>query len=180
MQIKHRVNLIDLIKFYNLQDLPCAEIGVAEGYFSHDMLNWGIPKLYMVDNWGHIKNVTGDGNFDDTWHNKNYTAAVERVKKFGEKAVILRGLSVDMAAQIPDKSLGLVYLDANHSYEGVTADLNAWIDKVVDGGIIAGHDYLSPQYGVYKAVQDFCKGKYGVHIIPEIKQEDAGFYFIKK
>jgi len=180
MQIKHRVNLIDLLKFYNLHNLPCAEIGVAEGFFSHDMLNWGIAKLYMVDNWGHIPNVTGDGNFDKTWHDKNLQKAVDRVAKFGEKAVILRGLSVEMAKQVPDNSLGLVYIDANHSYDGVMADLQAWQPKVVQGGIIAGHDYLSPQYGVKKAVTDFCNGRYGVYTIPELKQEDAGFYFINK
>lgn len=178
--IKHRSQLYTLIQSQDLTHLPCAEIGVAEGYFSSDMLAWGIPKLYMVDNWGHIKGVTGDGNFKQSWHDLNYMKAVKRIQKFGEKAVILRGLSTKMATLVADNSLALVYLDANHSYEGVLADLEAWLPKLVTGGIMAGHDYLSKDYGVEKAVKEFCKGRFAPITIPEIKTEDAGFYFIKK
>ncbi len=34
-----------------------------------------------------------------------------------------------------------VFLDADHSYDGVLRDLNAWWPKVVNGGYIGGHDW---------------------------------------
>ena len=50
MEIQHRTELTDLLKFYDLP-LTAAEIGIAEGYNSADLLNAGIEKLYMVDAW---------------------------------------------------------------------------------------------------------------------------------
>jgi cephalosporin hydroxylase len=103
---------------------------------------------------------------------------MNRVKHLKERVTVLRGLSVEMAAQIPDNSLGLVYLDAGHDYDSVMADLNAYYPKLVKGGIMAGHDYLNTAYGVKQAVTDFAaKHGFEVHLIPEHKDEDAGFLF---
>lgn len=176
MVIKHRSQLNKIIDL----SLPAAEIGVAEGLFSRDMLAWGLPKLYMVDNWGRIPGAFGDGDSPDEWHFANYANAKKIVKPFGNKAVFLQGLSAEMANEVRDNSLGLVYIDACHTYECVTADLKAWLPKLVKGGIMAGHDYLMPEYGVYQAVKDFTRNKYQVHLIPENEKKDAGFYFIKQ
>lgn len=177
MEIQFRKDINKLINI----SLPCAEIGCAEGNFSADMLGWGIAKLYMVDNWGHIPNITGDGNFPQSWHDENFRQAKERVAKYGERAVFLKGLSTAMAAHVPDNSLGLVYIDCDHSFQGVLNDLNAWYPKVIQDGIIAGHDFLAPQYQVRRAVEHFVKDKnISVHTIPELKEDDAGFWFQKK
>jgi len=153
-----------------------AELGVAEGYHSAEMLANGVEKLYMVDAWTTLSG-RGDGASPQEWHDMNMNAALARVEKYGDKAVILRGTTFEMAEKVPDNSLGLLYLDANHTYEGVTADLQQWFPKLVNGGVCAGHDYLSFQYGVWQAVHDFFKGK--IHTIKETKDEDAGFWFIK-
>ena len=111
-----------------------AEVGVAEGRFSFDMLNWGFKKLYMIDVWDQIPGQKGDASMPPTWHAKNFEGAKQRVKPFGDKAVMLKGFSKDMAANIPDGSLDFVYLDGNHNYDGVTEDLNAYLPKVKKGG----------------------------------------------
>ena len=55
-----------------------------------------------------------------------------------------------------------VYLDADHSYEAISKDLQALKEKVVAGGMIICNDYTawSPLearfYGVPKAVHEFC------------------------
>lgn len=178
MNVKHRSELPALVKSLGLP-MVAAELGVAEGYFSNDLLEGGIEKLYLVDAWATI-GVRGDGGNPQGWHDKNMNDAIKRVSKHGDKAIICRGLTTDMCHLVPDNSLGLLYLDAGHSYEAVMADLRAWFPKVVDGGVIAGHDYLSPQYGVYDAVRDFTEGKFKVYTIPENQPEDAGFLFINK
>ncbi len=176
-EIEYRKDLIDLLKFYKLP-LVAAELGCAEGLFSKDLMDSGLDKLYMCDNWGTIEGITGDGNFPQEWHDNNYAQAMERVK--GLNVQVLRGRTAEMAIHVPDKTLGMVYIDAGHTYEAVTADLNAWYSKVVDGGIIAGHDYLMPQYGVYEAVRDFTKDKMiQVHTIHEKQVCDSGFWFVK-
>jgi hypothetical protein len=175
MQIKYRNDLHKIIDL----SLPAAEVGVAEGLFSRDMLAWGLPKLYMVDNWARIPGAYGDGDSPDEWHEANLANVKKLTSPYGDKAVILRGLSVEMAKQVPDNSLGLVYLDACHTFECVTADLTAWLPKLVMGGVMAGHDFLMPHYGVQGAVKLFTKGRYNVNLIPENEKKDAGFYFIK-
>lgn len=62
------------------------------------------------------------------------------------------GLSWEIAARYADKSLDFVFLDADHHYESIRKDIDAWLPKVKRGGIIAGHDF-SPEFeGVIRAV----------------------------
>ena len=102
------------------------------------------------------------------------------------RRLILRGLSSEMIKQIPDDSLIFAYLDGDHSYEGCLADLKAIYSKVKSGGIIAGHDYLSPQYGVNKALKQylFWTDKYtleDVHVTYEDGDNSmVSFWFVKK
>lgn len=178
MTIQYRRQLVDLLRHLNLP-LIGAELGVAEGLFSRDLLEAGLEKLYCVDVWEHVPKVRGDANSSKLWHEINFREAKKRLKPFGDKAVILKGKTVDMAVNVPNGSLGLLYIDADHSYEGVTRDLNHWVCKVVTGGVVALHDYEAPEYGVKQAVLDYCNGRYEIKLLPEDKKEDAGAFFIK-
>lgn len=60
------------------------------------------------------------------------------------------------ASKIRDHSLDLVFIDADHSYESVFADIVAWRPKVRVGGILCGHDYGGKFDGVKKAVDLLC------------------------
>lgn len=179
MKLKYRKDIPLLMKELGLPMIG-VECGVAEAFHSNDLLTGGLEKLYSVDTWSTIPGQSGDGGSNQEWHDKNYKAAMKRLEPHGEKSIILRGMSEAMSIKVPDNSLGLVYLDADHSYEGVFKDLTVWIHKLVDGGIMASHDYEAKQYGVKKAFHDFCNGKFKIHTIPEDKDEDAGCYFINK
>jgi hypothetical protein len=175
MEIKHR---IDLIKLLPKNPITC-EIGVAEGNFSRDICQqWKPTKHYLVDNWGTLSG-TGDGSFPQDWHDKNYQSAMKKMIPFEEIIEVLRGASWNMAQLVPRETLDLLYLDANHTYDGVMKDLEAWAGKVKKGGVIAFHDYENQDYGVKAAVNAFAsRTKTKVHLIPELKWEDAGAYFI--
>lgn len=179
MEIQYTLELKDLLAHYELLEYPAAEIGVAEGRFSLDLLSWGFPKVLLVDAWMSFPEKTGDISSPQQWHENNLKTVVEKTQKFYPRVSILRGLSVDMAGLVNDASLGFIYLDAGHSYEDVLADLHAWFPKLMTGGVMAGHDYLTPAYGIKRAVADFTAGRYDVHLIPQDKDEDAGFWFLK-
>lgn len=49
----------------------------------------------------------------------------------------------------------LVYLDANHSEDGVHSELACWIPKVRPGGVVAVHDTIGIR-GVCRAVNDYA------------------------
>jgi len=62
------------------------------------------------------------------------------------------------AAEHTDHEYDFVFLDADHSYEGCKADIEAWSPKVKPGGWLGGHDYQNPnfpKFGVTKAVDEF-------------------------
>jgi hypothetical protein len=67
--------------------------------------------------------------------------------------------SVDAAPVVPDSSCALVFIDADHRYEAVRADIRAWIGKVRAGGIIAGHDCYT-YAEVFNAVRDELQGQF--------------------
>lgn len=157
-----------------------AEIGVAQGNYSKEMLEWPINLscLYLVDRWQSVPTQKGDAANPQEWHEANFKRMEEQVLPHKLRVVILRGDSVEMARRVPPNSLRLVYIDADHSYEGVMRDSKAWLPKLVPGGVMAYHDYLNPAYGVHRAVMDFAMENYFiVNTIPEDKDEDAGAWF---
>lgn len=60
------------------------------------------------------------------------------------------------AAKYWTEPIDFLYIDADHSYEGVLADLQAWVPHVKKGGVVAGDDYNHPRYpGVKRAWHDY-------------------------
>lgn len=48
--------------------------------------------------------------------------------------------SSEEAARDFDEPIELLFLDANHTYEGVKRDWDLWVPKLVEGGVLAMHD----------------------------------------
>lgn len=179
MTIKYRTQLGELMKHFGLSGGDVAELGVAEGRFSAEIIKWDIGTFYMIDAWKTL-NQKGDGGFPQEWHDNNNKEALERTDSYRHKRMVLRGLTQEMIPIIPDNSLSLVYIDADHSYRGALMDLETIYSKVKVGGIISGHDFLNPAYGVKQAVADFTRDRFEVNLIEEDHPDMAGFWFIKK
>ena len=148
-----------------------AEIGVESGFNALDIAKEWKGKILCVDNWN-IEPV--------------YKVAIENLK--GDKFVITKGLSVDVAKDIKDGSLDWVYIDAEHDYQSVKDDLEAWYPKVRDGGVISGHDYCEIVClgGVIKAIDEFAeKNGYKANVTTEDgwkqhKMDVPSWWFIKR
>lgn len=180
MEIKFRSELGKLLDEFNLPRIV-AELGCAEGLYSKQILEWGIDRFFMIDNWETIPGQSGDGGFDASWHSKNYNEAVERVKPWEDKVCIMKGLTKDMIPLIPDNYLGMVYIDAAHDFRSVYSDLMMSRQKLISGGIIAGHDYLNLSYGVNQAVNLYCKDRgIEINVVPDEEPAMASFWFRRK
>lgn len=125
-----------------------AEFGVFRGKFSIEILRSCTPEtLYLVDPWINFE----DPLYKDTWYHADSTndmeATYQRVKTRFESEIetgqvkILRGKTTEVADQIPDGSLDYVYIDGDHSYAGVKADLELAMQKTKDDAVIAIDDY---------------------------------------
>lgn len=141
------------------EDSIAAELGVAEGRFSETLLAWPcIKRLYMVDRWKQMpredNELVGDSYFPQSWHDANYARAFEVARTEPDRATILRGDTVAMAALVDAASLNFVYVDADHSTAGVRRDVEAWMPKLVPGGVMAFDDYDNRiDYGVAEVVE---------------------------
>ena len=114
-----------------------AELGLRKGSTYLYMLQY-CPELTLigVDCWA------------DGLGHQEVDAAEKMVrdgaKKYGARARIIKGWTVQVAEQIDDGTLDFIFVDADHSYESVKADLLAWMPKVKKGGWIIGHDINWP------------------------------------
>lgn len=78
-------------------------------------------------------------------------ANADRLKKMRPDLTIeLHGMpSVEAAGKLPDSTV--VFIDADHTYESVKADILAWRSKCQ---ILCGHDYQPNWAGVVRAVNE--------------------------
>lgn len=132
----------------------CAvEVGVFLGALSEYLLLRNPDlRLMMVDSWlptelqpeAYRRTRDEHAHASEEKVSIQRATAIRRAEPFGERARILEMASVDAASTVDDESLDLVFLDADHSYEGVRDDIKAWLPKVKSGGWIGGHDYENP------------------------------------
>ncbi len=134
-----------------------AEIGVFKGQFSKIIKTFLNPKeLHLVDIFtGTMCSGDKDGN-NIVWINLDHEFNVLTNYFKGQEEVKLhKGKSENIIANFPDDYFDVIYIDGDHSYEGVSIDLNLARKKVKPGGIISGHDYAFNFLPVMRAVNDF-------------------------
>jgi hypothetical protein len=79
---------------------------------------------------------------------------------FGDHVEILQASSLEAAGALPDASLDLVFLDADHGYDEVRQDLAAWAPKLRPGRLLAGDDWDAGRWpGVVQAVEELARAR---------------------
>jgi len=165
-----RDEISQLIKF---KESPViAEIGVFECEFSKKLHSWYNPKeLHLFDTFRNF-NVVGSGNVDgndyrETTGEKIYNNAVDAFKN-QPNVFLHEGFSNVTVAEMQDEYFDLIYIDGDHSEEGVYNDLINSYNKVKDHGWITGHDFGLNKAkcknnwdfsGIRRAVSRFCAVK---------------------
>lgn len=144
-----RINMLDLLP----RNAVVAEIGVAQGDFSEEILRISTPKkLYLIDTYGSNR------------YGESMRLMVEsKYKKLIDESIVQMkiGFSTDILKQFENQTFDWVYLDTDHTYQTTRYELELLQSKIKDGGIIAGHDYSmfnncgDMRYGVIEAVNEF-------------------------
>ena len=126
------------------------EIGVRDGISGSAFMKTNIEHMYGIDHleWQSGRKLEAESN--------------------GRYQYVI-GRSPDCAEAFESEVFDVIFLDGDHSYEGVKRDLNAWWPKLKSGGLFCGDDYhhasnfMSPgntdegQYGVVEAVEEFAE-----------------------
>ena len=156
---------LDMVKDLLFPGCVLAEVGVFEGTFAEQLLQEVQPgMLWLVDPW---QGISGSGDQDgNNFKLCNLETEYQRlVCKYHDdpRVSIQRMFSVQFYERLADNSLDALYIDGDHSYQGVRTDLLLGWNKVKPGGWIMGHDYeinmdkanVHYDFGVERAVQEF-------------------------
>src|SRR3990167_3935973 len=117
---------------YTGKSTMCLAVGSAEG---------NRALVYAVDLWW---SGTSHKGRDFKAHGPEVTAVFERRREAFDVAGLVRptmGASVTVAATFHPPHIGLLFIDAEHTFEACKADFEAWAPMVVRSGSIALHDY---------------------------------------
>ena len=142
--VENRVKMLE----YMPKNAVCAELGVLNGDYSASILEITAPeKLHLVDIRPQSAEVAAERFSEEISH--------------GRVSLHL-GDSAEFISSMPDNYFDWVYVDGDHSYEGVKRDLEAIRPKLKPGGFIALNDYtfFDPsgfsKFGIVEAANEFC------------------------
>jgi hypothetical protein len=188
--IKHKIFKNTEPRYFLLNKMPknaiCAEIGSWKGDFSQRILDTTQPqKLFLIDPYKHVNEYKkawyGGDNGSQEQMDEIHDSVAARFSdniKSGQME-ILRDDSENALQKFDKDYFDWIYVDGNHTYEFVKADLNYSWDKLKVDGYLTGDDYNLEGWwedGVTKAVDEFIEIKKGIIKVVAIK----GTQFILK
>ena len=140
------------------QNAHFVEIGAWQGcstaYMAVEIINSNKNiKFDVYDIWGRFSiaglNTKSPNLLPDNTVEQLFLKNIEPVKHILNAQKLD---SVSAAHNYENNSLDFIFIDANHAYDAVLADIKAWYPKLKSGGHIAGHDYWNDE-GVRNAVK---------------------------
>jgi predicted O-methyltransferase YrrM len=161
--LAHRADILPMLPKGGI----VAEIGVALGDFSALLLQACQPSQFAAIDifrlheqptlWGRrTAEIFGGGT-----HRASYEQRFAAEISAGQMQV-MEGDSLDGIAQLADESVSVLYLDADHRYASVAAELAAASPKMRPDGWIVLNDYIMNDiansfapYGVVQATHEF-------------------------
>jgi predicted O-methyltransferase YrrM len=152
----HGDKILDLLQQHRPK--VCVELGSWQGASA-------VPVARMIQRWGGTLTCvdTWSGQLDE--HGGSLAGKSPVMILSCARALVEAGVSANVrlipattleAAKVWDQPIDFLYIDADHSYDGVLADLDAWVPHVRSGGLVIGDDYGNAIYpGVAEAWNRF-------------------------
>lgn len=144
-------------------------LGRSTAYLA-ERVKWRMApiEIHVVDTWRGSANEPAMRETVERCGGDLYPEWERNMSRCGVLPLVIphRMDSVEAARLFADGSVDCVFIDADHSYESVRADILAWLPKIRPayeghhGGTLAGHDY--DREGVRRAVRETLGGRFRV------------------
>jgi len=132
------------------RDALGVEIGVHEGDYAARILRAAHPRqLHLVDPWRffddarYAEAVYGGQAGSQAVMDARFAAVEQRFREEIDsgRVCVHRSTCEEFGAHYCGEALDFAYIDGDHSFEGVSADLRTLVPLLRPGGIVAGDDY---------------------------------------
>lgn len=133
-----------------------VEVGCYVGQTSLALARNTEADIFCVDTFRGAANDPLEHNFRIHGSRQVFRTFAANTKKYLNDRIFLCVGDSQHWAEIWPTPIDVVFIDADHSHEGVTKDLKSWWPLVRPGGIISGHDFISFP-AVKHAVQSFFR-----------------------
>jgi hypothetical protein len=139
-----------------------AEIGIGYGTHAKDLLkNTNLDKLYLIDPMQFYPNdqfateiMSKIPDIPKNNFNELFDLINNNLVLYNSRYIWYRKPSLSITEdEIANESLDCIFIDGDHSYSAVYADLQFWWKKLKKGGHMLGDDYWMSD--VEKAVTEF-------------------------
>lgn len=134
--------LYELIRLHVKPEFEMVEVGSFQGV-STMLFSLFVKKIYSIDSYDYVVPPTGRIPSHDQLFVDAEKTFIERTKDISN-IIKIRKPSLEAAKDFEDRSLDLVYIDAEHDYNSIKSDVRAWRSKLKSRGILAGHDWYLP------------------------------------
>lgn len=162
-----------LIEAHARRGMLVVELGTYTGRSALAML----PTIARAD--GHLVcvdwfrgNIGVEAEIGPSYRQNNILGTLREnlaVSGHVERVSVILGTTLGAARLVADSALDCLFLDADHRYSAVKADLAAWLPKMKPGSLVFGHDFeahlcdLDPKLVEAHCESDFVGGyHYGV------------------
>jgi len=103
-------------------------------------------QFYSIDTWNNEDMPEGSGHDFFEEYQRNIAPWRDRIQpKRGDSVAVAKSWSLP---------IGLLFVDANHAYSAVKADLHAWLPHLLPRAWVCCHDYTQLTCGVKQAVDE--------------------------
>jgi hypothetical protein len=167
-------NRRELIAGLHLRPSPVVvEIGVAFGDFSNYLVDTLAPSQFVgLDTFELHKVPTLWGEpsskfFNGTTHLEHYESRMAMAASKTKLRIVQGDSSAEMS-RFPDAYFDLIYIDGDHTHEGVVRDADISVRKVTRNGVLVFNDYImydhlgGAPFGVVPVVNDLCNNGWRV------------------
>lgn len=147
---QYRESLRLLLASIGLKDGVMVEIGSYRGESAEVFLGTGrLKRLYCVDPWKGFYDVDDGAAFTDM---RKVEADFDRRHAADARVVKCKGAIDDFVERFKGIPVDVVYIDGNHTYEGVRHDIEVVQRLIKPRLAIAGHDFTPTRPGLREAV----------------------------
>jgi hypothetical protein len=105
-----------------------------------------------------------------------YNVVKDEVLIYCANATVIKGLTY---ADYNYNNVDVLFIDADHSYEGVKRDFNAWFNKVSLNGVIILHDTYGQHNGGWVGCEQFANEQIGNNKLQLLERKYVSSVFRK-